>query len=334
MRQLDVPDAPGVEPVTVDIELHRGLWITGRVTEKETGKPVPSRVNYWPFLDNAYTKQLPEFGPGWNMPGDAHRYATRRDGTFRVPGLPGHGLVGAEALDWNYRQGAGASQIHAVDREGRLRTYRNQLWPSLKSPTTMKEINPADGTETVVCDLACDHGESVRITVLDPDGKPVSNCSTSVATKERRMQGIDSPFELNNLPLKVEQPLLIEQKDRNLAKFIRFTLEERSPRSLTVKLEPCATVIGRVVDEDGIAINGITVEPRFRRGGDYWTTLPTVSCDRDGRFQCRGLPPGEKFDFYPEGSALDDIRSFGPVTTEARKTINLGDIKVKRRGVL
>jgi beta-lactamase regulating signal transducer with metallopeptidase domain len=331
MRQLEVPDPSGIEPVTVDIQLHRGLWITGRVTDKETGKPVRARVNYWPFLTNTHAGGLPEFGPGRNMQGDDARYPTRPDGTFRVPGLPGRGLVGAEAMVDHYRQGAGASEIHDVDREGRLRTYRNQGWPSLKYPTTMKEINPTDGTESIICNLVCDHGETVWITVLDPDGKPVSNCSTSVASKNGKARGIDSPFELNNLPLNVEQPLLIEQKERKLAKFVTFTLKEQSPRALTVQLEPCAQVIGRLLDEDGTPLKGVSVDPRLRRSQDYWPTFPAIVCRSDGRFEYPSLPAGATFYFWTQGAEIEFGQSFGRLSAAPGKKVDLGDITLKRR---
>src|SRR5262249_22728002 len=36
----DVPDSPGLAPVTVDLELKRGVWIEGKITDKVTGKPL------------------------------------------------------------------------------------------------------------------------------------------------------------------------------------------------------------------------------------------------------------------------------------------------------
>src|SRR5262249_45929249 len=33
-----VPDTPGLEPVTVDWEMKRGIWIEGKITDKVTGK--------------------------------------------------------------------------------------------------------------------------------------------------------------------------------------------------------------------------------------------------------------------------------------------------------
>ena len=52
-------------------------------------------------------------------------------------------------------------------------------------PTSMKEINPAEGTETVHLDLALDPGAKVHLRVVDPQGKPV----TGVKTGGRRDRG-------------------------------------------------------------------------------------------------------------------------------------------------
>src|SRR5262249_21163949 len=41
-----VADSPGLEPVTVDFELKRGVWLSGKVTDKVTGKPVYCQVQY------------------------------------------------------------------------------------------------------------------------------------------------------------------------------------------------------------------------------------------------------------------------------------------------
>src|SRR5262249_8373044 len=40
------PDGPGLDPVTVDVELKRGVWIEGKITDKVTGKPVKAGVQY------------------------------------------------------------------------------------------------------------------------------------------------------------------------------------------------------------------------------------------------------------------------------------------------
>ena len=48
----DVPDSPGLDPVTADFELKRGIWIEGKLTDKVTGKPVVGNVSYHAQPDN------------------------------------------------------------------------------------------------------------------------------------------------------------------------------------------------------------------------------------------------------------------------------------------
>jgi hypothetical protein len=62
MREVDVPNPPGIEPITMKIELHRGVWIKGRVTDKLTQQPVVGvRLHYFPFRTNEFAQKLPEF---------------------------------------------------------------------------------------------------------------------------------------------------------------------------------------------------------------------------------------------------------------------------------
>ncbi len=91
LRQVKVPFTAGLSPVTVDVVLHRGVWIEGRVSDKVTGEPVPSHVSYRPLLSNPFARKFPEFGPNGDVEGDYMQYVylTGEDGTFRVPGLPG-----------------------------------------------------------------------------------------------------------------------------------------------------------------------------------------------------------------------------------------------------
>ncbi len=91
LRKVEVPFTAGLSPVTVDVALHRGVWIEGRVSDKVTGEPVPSHVSYRPLLSNPFARKFPEFGADGEIEGDymQYVYVTEEDGTFRVPGLPG-----------------------------------------------------------------------------------------------------------------------------------------------------------------------------------------------------------------------------------------------------
>ena len=103
MRELTVPPAPGSGSATLDIELHRGLWIIGRVTDRVTGEPVLAYVHYLPFRSNTDASRIPEFDVNRSVGGDQHRYRTRPDGSFRMPGMPGRAIVGAQAILATYR---------------------------------------------------------------------------------------------------------------------------------------------------------------------------------------------------------------------------------------
>src|SRR5262249_26966295 len=86
----DVPDSPGLDPVTVDFELKRGVWIEGKLTDKATGKPAQGYVEYFALHDNPNLRDFPGFE------GTRASYTstlTKEDGSYRVVGLPGPGLI-------------------------------------------------------------------------------------------------------------------------------------------------------------------------------------------------------------------------------------------------
>src|SRR5262249_39572166 len=55
----EVPDSPGLDPVTVDIELKRGVWIEGKLTDKTTGKPLRGSVEYFSLFGNPHLRDYP-----------------------------------------------------------------------------------------------------------------------------------------------------------------------------------------------------------------------------------------------------------------------------------
>src|SRR5262249_38058309 len=89
-----VPETGGLTPVTVDIDMVRGVVITGRVTDKETGKPVPGGVRYVPLAGNKEVGKL----PGTDVHNDgAMSYPLDAEGNFRIVAPPGLGIVLAQA---------------------------------------------------------------------------------------------------------------------------------------------------------------------------------------------------------------------------------------------
>ena len=171
-----MPDPPGIGAVPVEVGLHKGIWIEGKLTDKETGSPVVGAwLHYLPFLDNPFAQAAPEFRGGVNTPGFGYqdRYLSKADGSYRLVGLPGRAIVGAGVWNKPYRRGVGSESIKGMDEHGQFATAANPVRASRHFPDSMKEINPAEGTETVHLDLSLDPGAKVQLRVVDPQGKPV-----------------------------------------------------------------------------------------------------------------------------------------------------------------
>ena len=165
MQEVAVPPKEGLGPITVDVRLHRGVWISGSVTDNETGKPVVgAHLHYYPFKTNKFAQSIPEFRDtvifahgSWYR----NRYTSREDGSFRLVGLPGRGIVGVMyelvssrgVYERPYRLGVGSDQIKGIQKNGYFLTWHSPFLPGKTWPNTMKEINPSEGTKSVVCDL-------------------------------------------------------------------------------------------------------------------------------------------------------------------------------------
>ncbi len=135
IQSFHVPDTPGLEPVTHDFQLKHGVWVTGRVTNKLTGKPIPASVTYSPFRSNPNAAGRPEFVRRRFLPFQYGDCVTRTDGSFRLVGLPGrrhrHGRrrccgparASAHALRGTYVRGVGAAEIAGMTKDGNFPTY-------------------------------------------------------------------------------------------------------------------------------------------------------------------------------------------------------------------
>ncbi len=298
-REVAVPDSPQLAPISLDVPLHRGLWISGRATDKLTGKGVQARVYYFPFLDNPFPGKLPEFH-GTRMDGDENQYWTRPDGTFRLVGLPGRAIVGAWAPydSSRFRPGVGASEIAGIDKDGWFPTYRIMFPPGKKWPDVVKEINPREGDGAVKCDLLLDPGETLRVSVVDRNGKPVEGSTVhgwAPASAERTKP---STFDIVGLTPGETRPFLIYHQQLHIGKFELLKFTDKTPRSLTITLEPCATVTGRIVDQAGGGVKA-NVFALPRPGGDFWPQAVPVESQADGRFQYAlpiGCPYGLRVD--------------------------------------
>src|SRR5262249_9521255 len=95
MQEDDVPDTPGIGPISIEVTLHRSICTEGRGTEGARGEPVAKGVmRSLPFRENTFAQAVPEFRTSGRIDGSLYhnRYQTKLDGTYRFVGLPGRAM--------------------------------------------------------------------------------------------------------------------------------------------------------------------------------------------------------------------------------------------------
>jgi RNA polymerase sigma factor (sigma-70 family) len=309
-----VGDAPGLEPVTVDVAMRRGVWVKGRVIDKATGKTVPAGFDYFCFGDNPFGSDLllPQGLPG---------HWTRKDGSFRVVALPGRGLLGFRANADNYRMGVGAESIKEKVGDGPLLdTLPYHLYPG--NEHTIAEISPKAGDESVTCDIYLDPGHTLKGTAVGPDDKPLAGA---------RVRGLRPMAYWENDPLKAAEftilalgpdetrTLELVQEDKKLAGSLVVRGYEKGP--VRARLEPWGVVSGRLVKPDGEPMTKVSVYAGSR-GGEP---------DRAGKFRIDGLVPGQKFGLtvLKPPYRLEISGNVKDLTLRPGETKDLGDIQVR-----
>jgi RNA polymerase sigma factor (sigma-70 family) len=317
-----VPDSPGFDPVTVDLEVKRGVWIEGKITDKVTGKPLQCQVQYYTPLDNP---NLPDH-PGYDGTMQPFQ-ASREDGTYRIVGLPGPGLVvvqhGGDYLRSTERDDAeGAKTHHLVVAPFHLFAM---------STSAIARIDPVKGALQVTRDVALDPGETFHGKLVGPDGMPVSGALSYGLTADagwERPALETAEFTVRAFSPRRPRPILFRHIDKGLVGVLEPPADASKP--VTVRLQPGATVTGRVVDADGRprANVELNVSIRARRDWSDGYSLPKKArTDANGRFRLDTLLPGYQYELYDrEGNFNfgDGLRS--------GETKDLGDVPLKRAG--
>jgi RNA polymerase sigma factor (sigma-70 family) len=319
----EVPDTPGLDPVTVDFEMKRGIWIEGKITDKVTGKPVRGAVEYFSLYSNRNLADypgydgtfLPDFGVGAN-----------EDGSYRVVGLPGPGLIAVWARK-PYLRAPERGDEYGV-KEPSLSTSPYHMTNPINY-TALARIDPPKGVESVKRDVALDPGWTFTGTVLSPDGKPLAGVRCFGLTGERRWEHEPrktAEFTVRGFNPSRPREVLFQHSGKGLVGVTQPP--KANGGSVTVGLEPGASITGRLVDASGNPRAGIDLEVAFHLKGDsgFRSYSPErIKTDREGRFRVEALLPG--YEFRLEGAKgelhLGALRS--------GQTKDLGDVRMKEK---
>jgi RNA polymerase sigma factor (sigma-70 family) len=356
IKQID--ETPGLEPLTVDFELERGMVFRGRLTDRSTGKPVRGLVSYYARNDNPHLKDFVDAG---QLPLVADgRGEVGPDGSFTVVALPGPGLLCVWADD---------------DRFTRAEGWDGQPLKTVPFPVnpmmfhTLVAISPSERTpSSTSCDIALEPGRTLTGSVVGPDGRPLTGVLamgvTAVLPAARyQTRFLDQPpyqkletaeFMVYGLNPRQPRALILSHPEKGLGKVQLLRGDESGP--LTVRLEPLGALSGRVIDAEGHPWEGLQVTVSLNWDPTALKTLPyealgragffaigqselfdrSGTTDRDGRFRVEGLLPGLRYEIQPvvrgmrKGVPADAKRPFDVqrgLTVKAGETKDVGDLR-------
>ncbi|TWT90290.1 Regulatory protein BlaR1 [Pseudobythopirellula maris] len=330
--EFEAPDPPGIEPVLLDIELHRGKWVTGRVTDKATGSPVAARMHYMAFPDNKLAYELPEFEYGTHCSLIQNRYRTDADGRYRVVALPGHGIIGVRAILDPYPVGQGFGDIESAGDRNAFVRINGPISPSPRSPTAMKEVRIVPEAEETVLDFALDSGSSVALRAVDPRGRPMKEVDVVGVTEiyGSHMKMDSAEFELTCFRPDEERTVLLSHPERRLGKALRIAVDKNRDGPLEVTLEPMAIVTGRLT-RDGAPVPGLSIRIDVKGDSGYGRSLSRTATDKEGVFHHEELLPGLDYSIYAEGRGLEPTPLADGLTVMPGETIDLGTIDVNSK---
>jgi RNA polymerase sigma factor (sigma-70 family) len=333
------PYVPAIQPIieplrsrmlTRDFALKRGIWIKGRVSDKATGQPHSASVAYYLFKDNPHASDAETFG--YDSRG-AREHKTAADGTFRLIGLPGRGLLCARAGNETYRMGVGGERIKETKMTlglERIALIHHTIF--VNNYHVLTEINPPNGVGEASFELALDRGEIVRGRVLDSEGRPLAGpeprgladwwgaWTKSLPTAE---------FEVTGLAPGDVRQLAFLHRERRLSGSLILRGKVQGP--VEIKLQPWGTVSGRLVDAAGQPRAGVELgypENQQRRLEEGPGSLPVhPKTDADGRFLLEGLAPGLKYELQILGNGGFYGAVFKDLSIKAGETRDLGDVQ-------
>ncbi|MEM6779398.1 MAG: M56 family metallopeptidase [Planctomycetota bacterium] len=326
---LRLDDGPAKE---IEIRVKKGIWIEGQVTDKQTGDPIRATVDHLALRKNPHRLDKLGLRQAW-VP---QRYWTNETGHYRVPALPGPGvLLVTSQTPKGYPNAVGAESIDGYrSSTGYIPTTPIGL--PVSNWDLLKQIDPAADATSFTCDLALDAGVSIAGRVIQGDGQSISGFSVLGATANDPFwkPHTSNTFSIHGYDGDGPRQLFFKSKDEALVG--NYRLEGEPPENVIVQLQPSVRVTGRLIENE-TELPAVDYELYCERSSlfskKYARTMFRIDKCRtnpEGRFEIRGLAAGLIYQMSASNPQhfVNDLNRFRIDLSDAKPgdIIDLGDV--------
>ncbi len=342
-----VGDTGGLQPLAVDLELRRGVEVRVRWIDKVTHRPVRGNVLTTPLRHNPYYREA-ELEPHVIPTREWERvYAPDTDGVFHLVVYPGPSLLCFRAQGNTMRYLP--ARITPADRD---KSRGDPMMGFAELSRGYRIIDAKETDDPLVLEVELDPGRTVEGTLIGPGGQPVAgatayglnynpgNLRNVIYKPEWENEGLTTgAFSVRRLEYLTPRTVSFIHKDRKLIGYVMLEGDEEG--SLDAELKPWGTVTGRLLDEEGKALKGVSLKLEYPQMPDPgmrpWDEV--FQTDADGRFRVEGLATDLKHGLVLTQTLVKDSRreavtySAGDrlkdLTVPAGEVSDLGDVRVR-----
>lgn len=332
-QTAEVSNGQGIDPVSLEVGMQRGVWIEGRVSDRETGDPiVDAGVQYMPLDSNSAAQGLDRMRQ--QLVFDYYGVRTDDNGEYRFVGLPGDAALGVWIFgDPSYPR---EPWIDSIPEEHKK---KNRLFSSFFS-----RINPLTNTVQLVeptesglkKDFQVSKGETVTLKLIDSRDEPVQGAKITFipALVSNIVEAPSDVIELQGFVADQSRTLLIQHPEKKLGAIVSVHANSAEVSGIklarVVIMEPYGKLKLQLHGQDGnpMVSGNLNVSRLSERGTRVNGYHPRCQIDKEGRVEC-DLIPGK---YSISVQAFQRNARARTIVIQPGKTLDLGDIDASNIG--